>query len=93
MLLLVFLTHSLDGSIDYFTSLVGDKNFIKVLNKIDLDKPELLSFDCLISAKTGEGFDSFKKKIVSSFRKAANKSATFLVRDRHIILFNESLEA
>ena len=83
----------LDDSVDYFTSLVGNKNFIKVLNKIDLEKPECAGFDCLISAKTGEGFDSFKEKIVSFFSKSSDDSATFLVRDRHIVLFNESVEA
>ena len=83
----------LDGSIDYFTSLVGDKGFIKVLNKIDLNKSELGDFDCLISAKTGEGFDNLKKKIVSFFSESSNKSETFLVRDRHIVLFNEAIEA
>ncbi|MDA7821487.1 hypothetical protein N9A37_02210 [Gammaproteobacteria bacterium] len=44
-------------------------------------------------SKTGEGFDSFKEKIVSFFSKSPDDSATFLVRDRHIILFNESVEA
>jgi len=58
-----------------------------------IDKPECAGFDCLISAKTGEGFDSFKEKIVSFFSKSSDDSATFLVRDRHIILFNESVEA
>jgi len=42
MLLLVFLTHLLDDSVDYFTSLVGNKNFIKVLNKIDLENQSVL---------------------------------------------------
>ena len=83
----------LDDSIDYFTSLVGDKSFIKVLNKIDLDNSEHGDFDCLISAKTGEGFDDFKKKIVSFFSEGSDESATFLVRDRHIVLFNESIES
>jgi tRNA modification GTPase len=83
----------LDDSIDYFTSLVGDKSFIKVLNKIDLDNSEHGDFDCLISAKTGEGFDGFKKKIVSFFSEGSDESATFLVRDRHIVLFNESIES
>ena len=83
----------LDDSIDYFTSLVGDKSFIKVLNKIDLDNSVHGDFDCLISAKTGEGFDGFKKKIVSFFSEGSDESATFLVRDRHIVLFNESIEA
>ncbi|MDA9133577.1 50S ribosome-binding GTPase, partial [Gammaproteobacteria bacterium] len=83
----------LDDSIDYFTSLVGDKSFIKVLNKIDLHNSKHGDFDCLISAKTGEGFDGFKKKIVSFFSEGSDESATFLVRDRHIVLFNESIEA
>ena len=83
----------LDSSIDYFESLAGDKSFIRVLNKIDLNKSELGDFDCLISAKTGEGFDGFKKKIVSFFSESSDESAAFLVRDRHIILFNESIEA
>ena len=82
----------LDDSIDYFTSLVGDKSFIKVLNKIDLHNSKHGDFDCLISAKTGEGFDGFKKKIVSFFSEGSDASATFLLRDRHIDLFNESIE-
>ena len=74
-----------------FTSLVGNKSFIKVLNKIDLNKSEVGDFDCLISAKTGEGFDGFKKKIVSFFSESPDESATFLVRDRHIKLFQSSV--
>ena len=83
----------LDESVDYFKALVGDKNFIKVLNKIDLNKPRLGDFDCLISAKTGEGFDVFKKKIVSFFDNTSSDAATFLVRDRHVVLFNDSVKA
>jgi tRNA modification GTPase len=83
----------LDESVDYFKALIGDKNFIKVLNKIDLNKPKLGDFDCLISAKTGEGFDVFKKKIVSFFDNTSSDAATFLVRDRHVVLFNDSVKA
>lgn len=82
-----------EDSMEYFASLVGDKNYIKVLNKVDLDKSKSVGFDCFISAKTGEGFGDFKKKISSFFTKSPDNSATFLVRDRHVVLFDDSIRA
>ena len=79
--------------LEEFSSLVGEKPFLKVLNKIDVDDSEVASFDCRISAKTGEGFEDFKEQITAFFKTSLQKDATFLVRDRHIGLFNNSISS
>jgi len=79
--------------LEEFSSLVGEKPFLKVLNKIDVDDSEVASFDCRISAKTGEGFEDFKEQITAFFKTSLQKDATFLVRDRHISLFNNSISS
>ena len=76
--------------VNEFESIVGDKPFLKILNKIDLDYKDGEGFDCKISAKTGEGFEEFKKKITGYFQKRDEKNGTFLVRDRHINLFESA---
>ena len=76
--------------VNEFESIVGDKPFLKALNKIDLDYEDCEVFDCKISAKTGEGFEDFKKKITCCFQNSDEKNATFLVRDRHINLFESA---
>jgi tRNA modification GTPase len=76
--------------VNEFESIVGNKPFLKILNKIDLDYKDGEGFDCKISAKTGEGFEEFKKKITGYFQKRDEKNGTFLVRDRHINLFESA---
>ena len=48
-------------------------------------------FDCCVSAKTGEGFNSLKNLVVSFFErnKKNNKNSQYLIRDRHVKLFNQ----
>ena len=76
--------------VNEFESIIGDKPFLKILNKIDLDYKDSEGFDCKISAKTGEGFEEFKKKITGYFQNSDKKNGTFLVRDRHINLFESA---
>ena len=76
--------------VNEFESIIGDKPFLKILNKIDLDYKDSEGFDCKISAKTGEGFEEFKKKITGYFQNSDEKNGTFLVRDRHINLFESA---
>ena len=45
-----------------------------------------------MSAKTGEGFNELKGVIADAFKVCENNDYTYLVRDRHISLFNSSLE-
>ena len=76
--------------VNEFESIIGDKPFLKILNKIDLDYKDSEGFDCKISAKTGEGFEEFRKKITGYFQNSDEKNGTFLVRDRHINLFESA---
>ena len=48
-------------------------------------------FDCRVSAKTGEGFNKLKDLISSSFKSDTSGDYTYLVRDRHINLFQSSV--
>jgi tRNA modification GTPase len=75
-----------------FSDLVKNKKYITVYNKLDLGSPSPGVFDCLVSAKTGEGFDRFKNILAGAFKVHENNDYTYLVRDRHISLFNSSLE-
>ena len=73
-------------------SLVVDKVFISVLNKLDLGlKDEGLLFDVLLSAKTGEGVVELKKLISSSSAIKGLGDKEYFARGRHIKLFNEGL--
>ena len=73
-------------------SLVVDKVFISVLNKLDLGlKDEGSLFDVLLSAKTGEGVVELKKLISSSSVIGGLVDKEYFARSRHIKLFNEGL--
>ena len=73
-------------------SLVADKVFIGVLNKLDLGlKDEGSLFDVLLSAKTGEGVVELKKLISSSSVIKGLVDKEYFARGRHIKLFNEGL--
>ena len=73
-------------------SLVVDKVFISVLNKLDLGlKNEGSLFDVLLSAKTGEGVVELKKLISSSSVIKGLVDKEYFARSRHIKLFNEGL--
>jgi tRNA modification GTPase len=73
-------------------SLVVDKVFISVLNKLDLGlKDEGSLFDVLLSAKTGEGVVGLKKLISSSSVIKGLADKEYFARSRHIKLFNEGL--
>jgi tRNA modification GTPase len=48
-------------------------------------------FDCMVSAKTGEGFDNLKKLISKAFKSDVSGDYMYLVRDRHIKLFQSSI--
>ena len=76
-----------------FSSLVHSKKYIKVYNKLDLGEPAFDTFDCLVSAKTGEGFGELKDILADAFKVGEQSDYNYMVRDRHISLFNSSLES
>ena len=81
------------GVMEKFSSLVENKKYIKVFNKLDLGEPTVDVFDCLVSAKTGEGFGDLKNVLADSFKVNEQNNCSYMVRDRHISLFNSSLES
>ena len=70
----------------------GDKNFICIQNKLDLNKKDV-NFDCSVSAKTGEGFAELKSLIEKSFKSGIkNNEYDFLIKERHGKLFDLVLD-
>jgi len=88
LVLMVFEDYDL-AALDRFKGLCGDKPFINIQNKIDINKPNN-NFDCCVSAKSGAGFDVLKSLIVSAFDVGAKKDDfNFIIRDRHETLFKQ----
>ena len=79
------------GVLNKFSNLASGKNYLSVFNKLDLGPPNQQGFDCLVSAKTGEGFGELKNRLADFFKVYDKSDYSFLVRDRHISLFNSSL--
>ena len=78
--------------LDKFSELAKEKKYLKIYNKTDLGCVVGDGvFDCLVSAKTGEGFDELKKLISETFKSNVSGDYMYLVRDRHIKLFQSSI--
>ena len=88
LVLMVFEDYDL-AALDRFKGLCGDKPFINIQNKIDINKPNN-NFDCCVSAKSGAGFDTLKSLIISAFNMGAKRDDfNFIIRDRHEALFKK----
>jgi tRNA modification GTPase len=75
-----------------FISLLDGKKYLLVFNKIDESSPSE-DFDCLVSAKTGEGIQGLKDMVLPLIENSSKDSEkTFLIRDRHLMLFQKSLD-
>ena len=74
-----------------FEKMCGKGSFFIIQNKIDINSSDTSFFDCCVSAKTGEGFNSLKNLVVSFFErnKKNNKNSQYLIRNRHVKLFNQ----
>ena len=92
-LILVVVDHHTEGCIDGFRPMLKDKSFLFVFNKSD-ERGPLRSYDCVVSAKTGDGIQDLKSLIFDSIKKnKKNSKKTFLIRERHLSLFNEALDS
>ena len=80
-----------EGVINKFRKISGERVFLAVYNKLDLSKADIKLFDCCVSAKTGEGFDHFKKVLGGAFINKDIGDYDYLVRERHIALFNKTI--
>ena len=74
-----------------FKKMCDKDSFFIIQNKIDTNSADTSFFDCCVSAKTGEGFNSLKNLVVSFFErnKKNNINSQYLIRDRHVKLFNQ----
>ena len=74
-----------------FKKMCDKDSFFIIQNKIDINSSDASFFDCCVSAKTGEGFNSLKNLVVSFFErnKKNNKDSQYLIRDRHVKLFSQ----
>ena len=80
-----------EGLVSDFISLLGGKKYLLVFNKLDESSPSMI-FDCLVSAKTGEGIQGLKDMVLPLVKSSSiNSQKTFLIRDRHLALFQDSL--
>ena len=91
-LVLVVFDKLTEGLLENFRGLVGDQNHLTVFNKVDVGSPSL-KFDCVVSAKTGEGIQGLKDSLLLSVqRDFLGAQKTFLIRERHLRLFEGALK-
>ena len=89
---LVVFDKNTEASVPAFISLLDGKKYLLVFNKIDESSPSE-DFDCLVSAKTGEGIQGLKDMVLPLIENSSKDSEkTFLIRDRHLMLFQKSLD-
>ena len=92
-LILVVLDHNTEAHIENFKSMVHKKNHLMVFNKSD-EKNPTEKYDCVVSAKSGKGVQGLKKMIFDSVQQSKNSSKkTFIIRERHLVLFNAALSS
>jgi tRNA modification GTPase len=90
-LILVILDHYTESYLEDFKQRLSDKNYLLVFNKSDERSP-VESYDCVVSAKSGEGVGDLKNIIFKSIQGYKTDSKkTFVIRDRHLGLFKTAL--
>jgi tRNA modification GTPase len=90
-LILVVVDHLTEGCVEGLKSRLFKKNYLLVFNKSDEVSP-VKSYDCVVSAKSGYGVQKLKEKIFESVQNNKNSfKKTFVIRERHLNLFNKAL--
>ncbi len=92
-LVVVVLDHLTESLAKGFASVLNKKNHLFVFNKSDRRSPSQ-AYDCVVSAKSGEGVQELKKLIFDSIQKNNESSKkTFIIRERHLVLFQSALSS
>ena len=92
-LVLIVLDHNTEAYADNFKSMMTKKNHLVVFNKSDKKNP-VDQYDCVVSAKSGKGVQQLKKMIFDSIQQNKSLSKkTFIIRERHLVLFNAALSS
>ena len=90
-LVLVVVDHLTEGCVDGLKSKLSQNNYLLIFNKSDEMGP-VKSYDCVVSAKSGYGIQDLKKMIFESIKNNKNnEKKTFVIRERHLDLFNQAL--
>ena len=90
-LVLVVVDHLTEGCVDGLKSKLSQNNYLLIFNKSDEMVP-VKSYDCVVSAKSGYGIQDLKKMIFESIKNNKNnEKKTFVIRERHLDLFNQAL--
>ena len=88
---LVVLDKNTEQLADSFRNILDGKKNLFIFNKSDESFP-VGNFDCVVSAKSGDGIQVLKDKILPLVRSGFVESTkTFLIRDRHLVLFEGAL--
>ena len=90
-LVLVVVDHLTEDYVDGLKSKLSQNNYLLIFNKSDEVGP-VKSYDCVVSAKSGYGIQDLKKMIFESIQNNKNnEKKTFVIRERHLDLFNKAL--
>ena len=90
-LVLVVVDHLTENCVDGLKSKLSQNNYLLIFNKSDEVGP-VKSYDCVVSAKSGYGIQDLKKMIFESIQNNKNnEKKTFVIRERHLDLFNKAL--
>ena len=90
-LVLVVVDHLTEDCVDGLKSRLSQNNYLLIFNKSDEMVP-VKSYDCVVSAKSGYGIQDLKKIIFESIQNNKNnEKKTFVIRERHLDLFNKAL--
>lgn len=90
-LVLVVVDHLTEDCVDGLKSKLSQNNYLLIFNKSDEMGP-VKFYDCVVSAKSGYGIQDLKKMIFESIQNNKNnEKKTFVIRERHLDLFNKAL--
>ena len=90
-LVLVVVDHLTEDCVDGLKSKLSQNNYLLIFNKSDEMGP-VKSYDCVVSAKSGYGIQDLKKMLFESIQNNKNnEKKTFVIRERHLDLFNKAL--
>ena len=90
-LILIVLDHDTEELLSRFKSKLSDKKHLVVFNKSDKQHPSGC-YDCVVSAKSGDGVQELKNKIFELIQEGKDVTKkTFIIRERHLNCFNSAL--
>ncbi len=90
-LILIILDHDTEDLLPIFKSKLSNKNHLVIFNKSDKQHPNGC-YDCVVSAKSGDGVQELKKKIFDLIQEDKDiTKKTFIIRERHLKCFNSAL--